>query len=301
MRKSRKLMAVLMSAAMMVSGLSGVSVPAKAAKKTPVRLNKTSVSVKKGRKVTLKVKKNKTVKVKSCKWTSKKKAIAVVSRKGVVTGKKVGKTTITAAVKYQIRGNKKLKTKKLNCKVTVKAAAVKASQTPAAPASSAAVTAPTQTPAASAAAPTIIPTVVPSTAPTPNPDKSKNGIRKYDDGQMDKTMTAPELMQKMGQGWNLGNTLESCGIDTSELQPSEITPTVYETGWGQPETTYKMITAVKKCGFNTVRIPVAWSNMMPDDGTYTINDAYFNRVETVMNYCFRNDMYVVLNIHYDSA
>lgn len=36
-----------------------------------------------------------------------------------------------------------------------------------------------------AAAPTIIPTVVPSTAPTPNPDKSKNGIRKYDDGQMD--------------------------------------------------------------------------------------------------------------------
>ena len=45
MRKSRKLMAVLMSAAMVVSGLSGVSVPAKAAKKTPVRLNKTSVSV----------------------------------------------------------------------------------------------------------------------------------------------------------------------------------------------------------------------------------------------------------------
>lgn len=69
--------------------------------------------------MTLKVKKNKSVKVKSCKWTSKKKAIAVVSRKGVVTGKKAGKTTITAA------------------------------------------------------------------APTPNPDKSKNGIRKYDDGQMD--------------------------------------------------------------------------------------------------------------------
>lgn len=91
--------------------------------------------------MTLKVKKNKSVKVKSCKWTSKKKAIAVVSRKGVVTGKKAGKATITAA------------------------------------------------------APTIIPTVVPSTAPTPNPDKSKNGIRKYDDGQMDKTMTAPELMQ----------------------------------------------------------------------------------------------------------
>lgn len=81
--------------------------------------------------MTLKVKKNKSVKVKYCKWTSKKKAIAVVSRKGVVTGKKAGKTTITAA------------------------------------------------------APTIIPTVVPSTAPTPNPDKSKNGIRKYDDGQMD--------------------------------------------------------------------------------------------------------------------
>jgi len=40
--------------------------------------------------------------------------------------------------------------------------------------------------------------------------------------------------------------------------------------------------------------------MMSDDGKYTINDAYFNRVETVMNYAFKNDMYVILNIHYDS-
>ena len=46
-------------------------------------------------------------------------------------------------------------------------------------------------------------------------------------------------------------------------------------------------------GINSVRIPVAWSNMMSDDGKYTINDAYFNRVETVMNYAFKNDMYVM--------
>jgi len=32
-----------------------------------------------------------------------------------------------------------------------------------------------------------------------------------DSGKMDANLTATELMKKMGQGWNLGNTLEACG------------------------------------------------------------------------------------------
>lgn len=299
MRKSKKLLAAFMAVSMVVTGLSGgLGNIRQAQAKTTVKLNKTAVTVTKGKKVTLKVQKSKGIKVKSCKWTSQKKAVASVTSKGVVTGKKAGKTVVTAVVKYQKNGRKKNVTRKLKCKVTVKAAAVKAtavpSTVPAAPASTAAVTVnpATQTP---------VPTTAPTQRPTPDPDKSQNGIKKYDDGKMDQSLTAPELMKKMGQGWNLGNTLESCGIDTSGLEPDKIKPTVYETGWGQPETSLALINAVKKCGFNTVRIPVAWSNMMSTDGTYTINDAYFNRVETVMNYCFKNDMYVVLNIHYDGA
>lgn len=295
MRKSKKLMAVMLSAALTVSGLTGMNLQgmtAQAAGKATLKLNKTSVRLTKGKKVTLKVR-SKNAKVKKVTWKSKNKAIASVTKKGVVTAKKKGKTVVSASVKYKASGSA-VKTKTLKCKVTVKAAAAKTTIVPAtAPASTAAVA--TQVPQASAAAPTA------TAAPTPDPKVSKNGIDKYDDGKMDPSLTAPELMKKMGQGWNLGNTLESCGIDTSGLKPEEITTDTYETGWGQPRTTFKMIAAVKACGFNTVRIPVAWSNMMADDGTYTINKSLFNRVETVMNYCFRNDMYVVLNIHYDSA
>lgn len=338
MRKSKKIMAVAMSAAMAVSSLAGVNWNAGQvqAAKAVVKLNKSSVSVKKGGKVTLKVKKKKAVKVVSCKWSSKNKKVAAVTKKGVVTGKKAGKTTITAKVKYKKTGAKKSVTKKLNCKVTVKkakktttpeastpasTAAVTVSQAPASPNASPAaspspsgVPEPTVSPSPKASpwvpdGPIITPSEDPDATPVPEPTittipkqgKSKNGITKYDDGTMDKDMTAPELIQKMGQGWNLGNTLESCGINTSGLKPADITTDLFETGWGQPETKKQLMKAVRQSGFKTVRIPVAWSNMMSTDGTYTLSTKYMDRVERVMNYCFENDMYVVLNIHYDGG
>ena len=60
-----------------------------------VKLNKTETTVKVGKTTKLKVKGTKGAKVK---WSSSKKKIATVSNKGVVTGKKPGKTTINAKV-----------------------------------------------------------------------------------------------------------------------------------------------------------------------------------------------------------
>lgn len=64
-------------------------------------------------KVTVKVGKSKTIKVKnasgSVTWSSKNKKIASVSKKGVIKGKKAGKTSVIA----------KVSGKKLVCKVTV--------------------------------------------------------------------------------------------------------------------------------------------------------------------------------------
>ena len=95
---------------------------------------------------------------------------------------------------------------------------------------------------------------------------------------------AYDIVHDMGIGINLGNTLDAVagwlnGGGTVED---------YETAWGAPVTTQEMITGMKKAGFHSIRIPVAWSNLMKDDGTYTINEDYFNRVETVMNYAFRH-------------
>lgn len=81
-----------------------------AAKK--VKLNKKKVKVYVGKKVRLKVKNKK--KKDKVKWKVKNKKIASISKKGVIKGKKKGKTKVTCTVK---RGRKKIV---LKAKVTVK-------------------------------------------------------------------------------------------------------------------------------------------------------------------------------------
>ena len=144
-------------------------------------------------------------------------------------------------------------------------------------------------------------TDTPDTPGTPAPSSkgphlSANGIMTSDDGVMRTGMDAYDIVKEMGAGTNLGNTLESCGtwIDSSSASN-------YEIAWGQPVTTQEMIDGMKAAGFDSIRIPVAWSNMMADDGTYTINENYFNRVETVLNYALNADMYVIINIHFDGG
>jgi endoglucanase len=116
------------------------------------------------------------------------------------------------------------------------------------------------------------------------------------------TAGAPDLMQtnsmavvrRMGLGWNLGNTLEACGdwIKGGEVRN-------YETAWGNPETTKEIIDAVKAAGFKSVRIPVAWSNLIGDD--YTIDPRLMERVKQVVDMVLADDMIAVVNIHWDSG
>ena len=84
--------------------------------KTSPKLNKTKITLKVGKKYTLKLKNNK----KKVTWSSSRKKVAAVSRKGVVTAKKAGTATIKAKA-----GGKTYK-----CKVTVKKAAKKTSKNP---------------------------------------------------------------------------------------------------------------------------------------------------------------------------
>lgn len=104
--------------------------------------------------------------------------------------------------------------------------------------------------------------------------------------------TAMEITKLMGTGWNLGNSLDvpdGYGLNT-------------EISWGNPKTTQSMIDAVKRAGFNTVRIPVSWGKHTSQSGElkYKIDDAWMARVKEVVDYCFNNDMFVILNIHHDN-
>ena len=121
-----------------------------------------------------------------------------------------------------------------------------------------------------------------------------------DNGVMREGLTALEATRLMGNGINLGNTLEACdnnvGIKTN-------TPLSYETHWGQPKTTQAMIDGMKAVGFDTIRIPVAWMTNATHlyEGDYTIDADYMDRVEEVVRYARKAGMYVIINDHWDGG
>ncbi len=124
----------------------------------------------------------------------------------------------------------------------------------------------------------------------------------FDNGKMRKSLTAQTVSEEMGVGINLGNTMEAYWEDKSNTTAncSVIGDSAqsYETCWGAVVTTQEAIDGMKASGFDTVRIPVYWGNMMEDDGNYTISEAYFARVEEILNYCRKNDQYVIVNVHH---
>lgn len=121
-----------------------------------------------------------------------------------------------------------------------------------------------------------------------------------DNGVMREGLTALEATRLMGNGINLGNTLEACdnnvGIKTN-------TPLSYETHWGQPKTTQAMIDGMEAAGFDTIRIPVAWMTNATHlyEGDYTIDADYMDRVEEVVRYARKAGMYVIINDHWDGG
>ncbi len=124
-----------------------------------------------------------------------------------------------------------------------------------------------------------------------------------DNGKMRSNFTAMTCAHEMGVGINLGNTFEAYWASDSNATSGasmigDNTPNDYETCWGAVVTTRECIDGYAAAGFDCVRIPVYWGNMMADDGTFTINDAYLARVREVVDDCRANGLYVILNIHH---
>lgn len=120
-----------------------------------------------------------------------------------------------------------------------------------------------------------------------------------DDGSIRADLTSVELADLMGNGINLGNTMEAYG----HLEPgigAEVSE--YETLWGQPVTTEAMIASMKAAGFDSIRIPIAWTNAMDyESGDYTIGEDYLDRIEELINYARNQEMYVIINDHWDGG
>ena len=113
-------------------------------------------------------------------------------------------------------------------------------------------------------------------------------------------ITTMELVKDMGIGINLGNTFESYGDWIEQWgaggYPSG-TVEAYETAWGSPVITKTMIQGYADEGFETLRVPVHWMNLMSKD--YTLSAEYIEAVREVVEWALEADLYVIINIHHD--
>lgn len=103
-----------------------------------------------------------------------------------------------------------------------------------------------------------------------------------------------EYVQNLGIGINLGNTFEACG---DWIKGNEVSD--FETAWGSPIITKRIIQGYKDAGFGVIRIPVAWTNMM--DENYVIAEEYIDRVHEVTEWVTEAGMCAIVNIHWDGG
>lgn len=117
-------------------------------------------------------------------------------------------------------------------------------------------------------------------------------------------MTSMELVKDMTLGWNLGNSLDVCLADRDGDGVIDNTPvdgTIDETLWGNSKTTPEIFTTLKNQGFNAVRIPVTWRDHLGEAPDYTIDAAWMQRVQEVVDYAYEQGMYVIMDLHHDGG
>ncbi len=90
-----------------------------------------------------------------------------------------------------------------------------------------------------------------------------------------------EINKKLGRGINLGNALDA---------PEE-------GEWGVTLTA-EYFDMIKEAGFDSIRLPVRWSAHAEAEAPYTIDEAWFNRVEWAVGQALARDIPVVLNLHH---
>ncbi|MYN16361.1 cellulase family glycosylhydrolase [Rugamonas sp. FT107W] len=129
--------------------------------------------------------------------------------------------------------------------------------------------------ACSGGAATSDPVAAATVAAVPAPAPAATGMR---------ALTSTELAKLMSPGINLGNTLEAL--------PNE-------TAWGNPVPTQALMNAYKAAGFNTVRVPISWTQYA--DAGNNISAAWLAHIRQVVDYAHNAGLYTVINIHWDGG
>ena len=108
-------------------------------------------------------------------------------------------------------------------------------------------------------------------------------------------ISAVDLVDKMGVGWNLANTFEAHSFSWQENPLSLGMESEFH--WCSTETTPELLQYAYNQGYKTIRIPVTWYNHIIDDN-YTIDPDWMARIKEVVDEALKIGYYVILNEHH---
>ncbi|WP_438432673.1 cellulase family glycosylhydrolase [Gorillibacterium sp. sgz500922] len=94
-----------------------------------------------------------------------------------------------------------------------------------------------------------------------------------------------QAVEAMQPGWNLGNTFEASGDETS---------------WGNPTVTKELIQALKAQGYRSIRIPITWNHRLGAAPDYPIQADFMKRIQEVVDWSMDAGLAVIINVHHDS-
>ena len=96
-------------------------------------------------------------------------------------------------------------------------------------------------------------------------------------------LTPKQAISQMGRGINIGNTMEP---------PNE-------GDWGNGPVQEFYFDDYKNSGFTNVRIPITWQGHTSATPPYTINAAWLNRVEQVVDWGLKRGLIITINAHHE--
>jgi aryl-phospho-beta-D-glucosidase BglC (GH1 family) len=97
-------------------------------------------------------------------------------------------------------------------------------------------------------------------------------------------ITPAEAVAKMTRGINIGNTNDA----------------PWEGTWGNPPVKERAFADYKNAGFNAIRIPITWDKHVLTSSPYTVNKAWMDSVENMVDWGLAQGLFIIINAHHDS-